>query len=90
MQIAERVGAHVTEVRNCIIWGNHSSSQFPDVAHGTVGGAPIPEAVKDEAWLKGDFIATVQQRGAAIIKVQGPGGAGHLLFNSPGPATCPL
>jgi malate dehydrogenase len=69
VQIAERLGAHVTEVRNVIIWGNHSSSQFPDVAHGTVGGAPIKEAVSDEAWLKGEFVATVQQRGAAIIKV---------------------
>lgn len=69
MQVAEKVGAHVTEVKNVIIWGNHSSSQFPDVAHGSVGGTPIKEAVKDDAWLKGDFITTVQQRGAAIIKV---------------------
>lgn len=70
VQVAEKVGAHVTEVKNVIIWGNHSSSQFPDVAHGSVGGTPIKEAVKDEEWLKGDFITTVQQRGAAIIKVR--------------------
>ena len=69
MQVAEKVGAHVTEVKNVIIWGNHSSSQFPDVAHGTVGGKPIKEAIKDDEWLKGDFVSTVQQRGAAIIKV---------------------
>ena len=69
VQVAEKVGAHVTEVKNVIIWGNHSSSQFPDVAHGSVGGTPIKEAVKDDEWLKGDFITTVQQRGAAIIKV---------------------
>ena len=69
MQVAEKVGAHVTEVKNVIIWGNHSSTQFPDVAHGSVGGTPIKEAVKDDEWLKGDFITTVQQRGAAIIKV---------------------
>ena len=68
----------MTEVKNCIIWGNHSSSQFPDVAHGTVGGTPIPKAVNDEAWLKGEFIATVQQRGAAIIKV-GPWRGYHFM-----------
>ena len=68
--MAEKVGAHVTEVKNVIIWGNHSSTQFPDVAHGSVGGTPIKEAVKDDEWLKGDFITTVQQRGAAIIKVR--------------------
>lgn len=70
-QVAEKVGAHVTEVKNVIIWGNHSSTQFPDVAHGSVGGTPIKEAVKDDEWLKGDFISTVQQRGAAIIKMRG-------------------
>ena len=71
-QIAERTGAHVTEVKNVIIWGNHSSSQYPDVAHGTVGGTPIPEAVQDDAWLKGAFVSTVQQRGAAIIQARLP------------------
>ncbi len=70
VQVAEKVGAHVTEVKNVIIWGNHSSTQFPDVAHGSVGRTPIKEAVKDDEWLKGDFITTVQQRGAAIIKVR--------------------
>ena len=69
MQVAEKVGAHVTEVKNVVIWGNHSSSQFPDVAHGMVGGKPIKEAIKDDEWLKGEFVSTVQQRGAAIIKV---------------------
>jgi malate/lactate dehydrogenase len=69
VQVAERTGTPVSEVKNVIIWGNHSSSQYPDVAHGTVAGKPITEAVADDAWLKGDFITTVQQRGAAIIKV---------------------
>ena len=67
--MAERTGTPVSEVKNVIIWGNHSSSQYPDVAHGTVAGKPIKEAVADDAWLSGDFISTVQQRGAAIIKV---------------------
>ena len=61
----------MTDVKNVIIWGNHSSTQFPDVAHGTVGGKyPIAEAVHDDAWLKGEFVSTVQQRGAVIIKVR--------------------
>ena len=69
MQISEKTGKPVTEVKNAIIWGNHSSTQYPDVNHGTVGGQPIREVVKDDKWLNGEFITTVQQRGAAIIKV---------------------
>ncbi len=59
---------HSTAVKNVIIWGNHSSTQYPDVSHGTVEGKPIKAAVADDAWLHGDFITTVQQRGAEIIK----------------------
>ncbi|KAG2441364.1 hypothetical protein HYH02_009955 [Chlamydomonas schloesseri] len=70
-QVAERTGAHVGCVKNVIIWGNHSSTQYPDVNHGTVAGKPIRAAVNDDAWLNGDFITTVQQRGAAIIKARG-------------------
>lgn len=70
-QVAERCKVHVNEVKNIIIWGNHSSTQYPDVNHGTVAGKPIREAVKDDAWLDGEFITTVQQRGAAIIKARG-------------------
>lgn len=66
-QIANRVGVPITEVKNCIIWGNHSATQFPDVAHATVGGKPVYDAVADDAWLRGDFITTVQKRGAAVI-----------------------
>ncbi|GAX78055.1 hypothetical protein CEUSTIGMA_g5497.t1 [Chlamydomonas eustigma] len=70
-QVAERLGLHVVEVKNVIIWGNHSSTQYPDVNHGTAGGKPIREVVKDDAWLDGEFLTTVQQRGAAIIKARG-------------------
>ena len=72
-QVALRAGVHVSEVRNVIIWGNHSSTQYPDVNHGTVGGAPIRAALPaaDGAWLDGEFIETVQQRGAVIIKMRG-------------------
>eukprot|EP00879_Flechtneria_rotunda_P018318 GHRR01019215.1.p1 GENE.GHRR01019215.1~~GHRR01019215.1.p1 ORF type:complete len:150 (+),score=49.00 GHRR01019215.1:692-1141(+) len=69
-QVAERAQVHVSEVKNVIIWGNHSSTQYPDVSHGTVGGKPIREVLADSTeWLNSEFIETVQQRGAAIIKV---------------------
>ena len=69
-QVAERTGKAVSTVKNVIIWGNHSSTQYPDVNHGTVDGTPIREAVGDDAYLDGDFVTTVQQRGAAIIKAR--------------------
>uniref|UniRef100_A0AAQ4RYW5 Malate dehydrogenase n=1 Tax=Gasterosteus aculeatus aculeatus TaxID=481459 RepID=A0AAQ4RYW5_GASAC len=71
-QVAMRCGVSSDKVKNVIIWGNHSSTQYPDVHHAkvTVSGAEKPayDAVKDEAWLRGDFISTVQLRGAAVIK----------------------
>lgn len=70
--MAERLEVPVTEVQNVIIWGNHSSTQYPDVNHGTVGGRPIRQAIGDDSYLNGEFISTVQQRGAAIIKVMSP------------------
>uniref|UniRef100_A0A8C4ZHW8 Malate dehydrogenase n=1 Tax=Gadus morhua TaxID=8049 RepID=A0A8C4ZHW8_GADMO len=73
-QVAIRCSVPATHVKNVIIWGNHSSTQYPDVHHCKVNmaGSDLPcfEAVKDDAWLKGDFIATVQQRGAAVIKAR--------------------
>lgn len=70
-QIASRLGIKVEQVKNVIIWGNHSSTQYPDVSHGTVtvdgNSLSIRQAVKDDAYLNGDFIKTVQKRGAAII-----------------------
>ena len=68
LQVALKTGVPVTEVKNVIIWGNHSSTQYPDVTHGTVAGKPIKEAIGDDKYLQGEFIETVQQRGAAIIK----------------------
>ncbi|KAG1654907.1 hypothetical protein FOA52_003149 [Chlamydomonas sp. UWO 241] len=70
-QIAERCTVPITKVKNVMIWGNHSGTQYPDVNHGTVNGKPIREAVGDDAWLDGEFISVVQQRGAAIIKARG-------------------
>jgi malate dehydrogenase len=69
-QISVKAGVPVTEVKNVIIWGNHSSSQYPDVTHGTVSGKPIKEVINDDNYLQNEFITTVQQRGAAIIKAR--------------------
>lgn len=73
-QIAERLGAQVSAVKNVIIWGNHSSTQYPDVHHAVVttehGEEPVQKLVCDDTWLRGEFISTVQQRGAAIIKAR--------------------
>jgi len=62
-------------VKNLAIWGNHSSTQFPDFSNATVDGQPVVGAVSDLAWLQGDFIATVQKRGAAIIEARGASSA---------------
>ncbi|XP_023006038.1 malate dehydrogenase [Cucurbita maxima] len=74
-QISERLNVQVSEVKNVIIWGNHSSTQYPDVNHATVKlpsgeEKSVRELVADDAWLNGEFISTVQQRGAAIIKAR--------------------
>jgi len=73
-QIANRLKVSCDAVQNAIIWGNHSSTQYPDAAHASVvvGGEKktVREAVKDDDWLNGDFIKVVQQRGGAIIKAR--------------------
>ena len=73
--LARRAGAGVAEVRDLVIWGNHSSTQFPDAFHATIGGRAAAEVINDDAWLRGDFITTVQQRGAAIIAARGASSA---------------
>jgi malate dehydrogenase len=74
-QLAARAGVPVAEVRELAIWGNHSSTQFPDAWHASIGGRPAPEVIGDEEWLRGAFIASVQQRGAEIIKARGQSSA---------------
>lgn len=70
-QIALRAGCTLPEVQNVFIWGNHSSTQYPDVGHGTISGKPVKEVLSsDAAWLKGDFIEMIQKRGAAIINAR--------------------
>ncbi|OEL16664.1 Malate dehydrogenase, cytoplasmic [Dichanthelium oligosanthes] len=73
-QISEKLGVHVGDVRNAIVWGNHSSTQFPDASHATArtdhGEKPVGELVADEKWLRDEFVSIVQQRGAAVIKAR--------------------
>ena len=70
-QLALKAGVEVASVTNMTIWGNHSATQYPDFTNARIDGRPVPEVIHDEAWLQGEFIATVQQRGAAIIKARG-------------------
>lgn len=74
-QLAARAGVHVTAVSNLAIWGNHSSTQYPDFYNAKIGGKPVPSVIPDEVWLKNTFIPIVQQRGAAIIKARGASSA---------------
>jgi malate dehydrogenase len=73
-QLAEKTDAHVTDIRRMTIWGNHSSTQYPDIHHASVKGAAAPGLV-DTIWYRDSFIPTVQQRGAAIIKARGASSA---------------
>ncbi|MGH8456985.1 MAG: malate dehydrogenase [Stenotrophobium sp.] len=73
-QLASKTGAHSTDVDKMIIWGNHSSTQYPDISNTTVKGKPAKSLV-DQNWIEKDFIPTVQQRGAAIIKARGASSA---------------
>jgi len=66
-QLALKAGCKVGEVKKVTIWGNHSSTQFPDAEQALIGGKPALSVVKDEAWLRNEFIPIVQKRGAAVI-----------------------
>ena len=70
-QLAIKAGVDTTEVSNMTIWGNHSATQYPDFYNAKISGKPATETISDHDWLKGDFITTVQKRGAAIIKARG-------------------
>lgn len=75
-QLAHKAGANISSVTNMTIWGNHSSTQYPDVYNARIDRRPANEVIGDEKWLKDEFIATVQQRGAAVIKARGFSSAG--------------
>ncbi len=74
-QLAHKAAAPVGSVTNVAIWGNHSATQFPDFANARIGGDPAPKVISDHDWLQGDFITTVQKRGAAIIEARGSSSA---------------
>lgn len=73
-QLAEKTGSHVNDIKKALIWGNHSSTQYPDIRFATVNGKKATDLV-DQAWYKDTYIPTVQQRGAAIIKARGASSA---------------
>ena len=70
-QLAKKAGVHQSKVTNLCIWGNHSATQYPDFTNAKIDGKPATEVITDHEWLQGEFIATVQQRGAAVIKARG-------------------
>ena len=73
-QLADKTGTHSTDIKKMTIWGNHSSTQYPDLHHATVKGEAALDKV-DQSWYEGTFIPDVQQRGAAIIKARGASSA---------------
>ena len=74
-QLARKAGVDVTSVTNMAIWGNHSATQYPDFHNARIDGRPVTEVIADHAWLEGEFSATVQQRGAAILQARGSSSA---------------
>jgi malate dehydrogenase len=74
-QLAQKAGVHSSAVTNLCIWGNHSATQYPDFTNAKINGRPAGDVISHVEWLKGEFISTVQQRGAAIIKARGASSA---------------
>jgi malate dehydrogenase len=75
-QLAHKAGVEIRRVTNMTIWGNHSSTQYPDFYNARIDDRPANEVIGDEKWLKEEFITTIQQRGAAVIKARGLSSAG--------------
>lgn len=73
--LAEKAGAHITDVSNVTIWGNHSATQVPDFLHAKIKGHLLKDVIKDKAWLEGEFITKVQKRGAEVIAARGKSSA---------------
>ena len=74
-QMATKAGCHVTDIDKVTVWGNHSTTQYPDLTQATVKGAPVTDILADRAWVEDDFIPTVAKRGAAIIDARGASSA---------------
>jgi len=78
-QLAAKTASKVTEIKNMVVWGNHSATQYPDISYATVSGQAAKSLVEQD-WIVNDFIPTVQQRGAAIIKARGKSSAASAAF----------
>lgn len=74
-QLALKAKKHASQVKNVIIWGNHSNTQYPDWHHASIDGVAAAKAIGDDAWLQGPFLKTVQERGKAIIEARGKSSA---------------
>ncbi|GAB0108536.1 malate dehydrogenase [Nocardia sp. JMUB6875] len=74
-QVAKKTGAAAADIHRITVWGNHSASQYPDLAHATIAGRNALDVIDDRTWVTDDFIPTVQQRGTAIIKARGASSA---------------
>lgn len=74
-QLAQRAGVHTGDVSKIAIWGNHSSTQFPNFEHALISGKPAETVIGDRAWLEDEFLSTVQERGAAVINARGKSSA---------------
>jgi malate dehydrogenase len=74
-QLAKKAGVPTRDVTNMAIWGNHSTTQFPDFVHARIGGKPAPDVIADHDWLRGPFLDIVQKRGAAVIEKRGASSA---------------
>ena len=74
-QLAQKAGVDVVDVTNLAVWGNHSATQYPDFTQAKIQGRAVRDVIEDHEWLEGDFLKTVQQRGAAIIKARGASSA---------------
>ena len=74
-QLATKAGCHVTDIDKVTVWGNHSTTQYPDLTQATVKGQPVTDLLADRAWVEEDFIPTVAKRGAAIIDARGASSA---------------
>jgi malate dehydrogenase len=93
-QLAKKADVDITEVSQMTIWGNHSSTQFPDFYHAKINGLPVSSFIEDETWLQETFVSVIQQRGAAVIKERGASSAAsaanaimrgvqHLITDTP-------
>ena len=74
-QLAKKAGVDVTEVSRLGVWGNHSATQYPDFTNARIGAKAVTDVISDSDWLEGEFLSTVQQRGAAIIQARGASSA---------------